>query len=77
MGTAQQPFLLTLLTTASYIIVIPTDSSFFLAIFYRWFLVRLIFDPEDGDDTFLRNVGSCIDYTKMAIFKSDFGSKYY
>jgi hypothetical protein len=23
----------------------------------RWFLVQLIFDPEDGGDTFLRKVG--------------------
>jgi hypothetical protein len=31
----------------------------------RWFLVRLIFDPEDGDDTFLQNVGSCTYYTAL------------
>jgi hypothetical protein len=29
----------------------------------RWFLTRLIFGPEDGGDTFLRNVGSYTDYT--------------
>jgi hypothetical protein len=28
-----------------------------------WFLTRLIFDLEDGGDTFLRNVGSYTDYT--------------
>jgi hypothetical protein len=27
----------------------------------RWFLARLIFDPEDGGDTFFRNVGSHTD----------------
>jgi hypothetical protein len=26
----------------------------------RWFLARLVFDPEDGGDIFLRNVGSYI-----------------
>jgi hypothetical protein len=31
----------------------------------RWFLARLILDPEDGDDTFLRNVGSYTDYMKL------------
>jgi hypothetical protein len=31
----------------------------------RWFLARLIFDPEDGGDTFLRNVGSYTDYTAL------------
>jgi hypothetical protein len=30
----------------------------------RWFLARLIFEPEDGD-TFLRNVGSHTDYTVL------------
>jgi hypothetical protein len=25
----------------------------------RWFLARLILDPEDGSDIFLRNDGSC------------------
>jgi hypothetical protein len=39
----------------------------------RWFLARLIFDHEDGDETFLRNGGSNTDYTgailqKMAPF---------
>jgi hypothetical protein len=27
-----------------------------------WFLSRLIFDPEDGSHTFLRNIGSHTDY---------------
>jgi hypothetical protein len=31
----------------------------------RWFLARLIFDPEDGSDTFFRNVGSHTDYTAL------------
>jgi hypothetical protein len=35
----------------------------------RWlghrFLARLIFDPEDADDTFLRNVDSHADYTAL------------
>jgi hypothetical protein len=31
----------------------------------RWFLTRLIFGPEDGGDTFLRNVGSYTDYTVL------------
>jgi hypothetical protein len=31
----------------------------------RGFLARLIFDPEDGGDTFLRNVGSYTDYTAL------------
>jgi hypothetical protein len=30
----------------------------------RWFPARVIFDPEDGGDTFLRNVGSHTDYTE-------------
>jgi hypothetical protein len=29
----------------------------------RWCLPRLIFDPDDGGGTFLRNVGSYTDYT--------------
>jgi hypothetical protein len=32
----------------------------------RWFLARLIFYPEDGGNTFLRNVGSHTDY--MALY---------
>jgi hypothetical protein len=32
----------------------------------RWFLARLIVDPEVGADTFLRNVGSQTDY--MALY---------
>jgi hypothetical protein len=31
----------------------------------RWFLARLIFDPEDGDDTFFRNVGLYTGYTAL------------
>jgi hypothetical protein len=31
----------------------------------RWFLARLIFDTEDGGDTFLRNVISHTDYTAL------------
>jgi hypothetical protein len=27
----------------------------------------LIFDPQDGGDTFVRNVGSCTDYTASAV----------
>jgi hypothetical protein len=30
-----------------------------------WFPARLIFDPEAGGDTFLRNVGSYTDYTAV------------
>jgi hypothetical protein len=40
----------------------PCSSSHLLA---RWFLVRLIFDPEDGDDIFLWNVCSYKDYTAI------------
>jgi hypothetical protein len=29
------------------------------------YLVRLIFDPEDGGDTLLRNAGSYTDYTAL------------
>jgi hypothetical protein len=32
----------------------------------RWFLAGLVFDPEDGDDTFLPNVGLHMDY--MALY---------
>jgi hypothetical protein len=32
-----------------------------------WFLVCLIFYPEDGVDTFVQNVGSCTDY--MALYQ--------
>jgi hypothetical protein len=56
MGTGQHHFLL---TSGPYKTVIPTDSSFCL-------LARLIFDLEDGGDTFLRNVGSYTDY--MALY---------
>jgi hypothetical protein len=31
----------------------------------RWFLVRLIFDPEDRGDIFRRNVDSYTDYTVL------------
>jgi hypothetical protein len=31
----------------------------------RWLLALLIFDLEDGGDTFLRNVGSHTDYTAL------------
>jgi hypothetical protein len=31
----------------------------------RWFLARLILDPEDGGYTFLRNVGSFSDYREL------------
>jgi hypothetical protein len=38
----------------------------------RWLPARLIFDPEDGGDTFLRNFGSHTDdgatYQKMVTF---------
>jgi hypothetical protein len=62
MGTGQHFFLL---TSGPYIIVIPTVISFCLSPSSRWFLARLIFDPEDGGDTLLRNVGSCTDYTAL------------
>jgi hypothetical protein len=38
-----------------------------LATYSRWLLARLIFDPEDVGDTFLRNVGSCTYYTTLYI----------
>jgi hypothetical protein len=50
-----------LLTAVPYITVIPTASSFCLATSSRWVLARLIFDPEDGGDTILQNVGSYTD----------------
>jgi hypothetical protein len=31
----------------------------------RWFLARLIFDPEDGGDAAFRNVGSHTDCTAL------------
>jgi hypothetical protein len=31
----------------------------------RWFLVRLIFDPENGGDTILLNVGSHTVFTAL------------
>jgi hypothetical protein len=36
-----------------------------LATCSRWFLARLIFNSEDGGDTFLRNVGSYTYYTAL------------
>jgi hypothetical protein len=33
----------------------------------RWILALQIFDPKDGGDTFLRNVGSHMDYNKQVI----------
>jgi hypothetical protein len=33
----------------------------------RWFVVWLTFDPEDGDDIFLRNVCSHVNYTALYI----------
>jgi hypothetical protein len=55
-----------------YIIVILTDSSFCLGTSYRWVLVaQLILNPEDGGDTFLRNVGSYTDYTADAVRTSN------
>jgi hypothetical protein len=38
----------------------------------RQFLSRLIFDPEDGSDKFLRNVGSYTDYTALYIGRLNF-----
>jgi hypothetical protein len=40
--------------------VIMKVASHMLAL---WFLARLIFEPENGGDTFLENVSSCTDYT--------------
>jgi hypothetical protein len=31
----------------------------------RWFLVRLIFDPDNGGDMLLRNIGSHTGYTAI------------
>jgi hypothetical protein len=42
-----------------------SSQSFCLANSFRWFPARLIFDPEDGGETFLRNVGSYTDYTVL------------
>jgi hypothetical protein len=42
-----------------------TDSSLCLATCSRWFLARLIFDPENGGETILRSVGSHTDYTAL------------
>jgi hypothetical protein len=41
----------------------PHVNRYFLATCYSWFLSLLIFNPEDGGDTFLRNVSSHTDYT--------------
>jgi hypothetical protein len=62
-GTGQHPYLL---TSGPYIIVIPTDSSFFLAFCFCWSLDWLISDPEDGSDIFLWNVSSYMD--NMALY---------
>jgi hypothetical protein len=62
MGTGQHPFLL---PSGPYIIVIITGSSFCLATCSCWFLAWLIFNPEDGGDTFLWNIGSYIVYTVL------------
>jgi hypothetical protein len=35
----------------------------------NWFLARLIFDPEDGDDMFLPNVGLHTDC--MSLYKKN------
>jgi hypothetical protein len=40
-------------------------SSFAYPAATHWFLALLIFDPEDGIDTFLRNVGSHTDYAAL------------
>jgi hypothetical protein len=61
-GTGQHPFLL---PCGPYVIVIPTACSFCLATCSRWFLAWLIFDPDDGGNTFLWNVGSYTDYTAL------------
>jgi hypothetical protein len=69
------------LPSAPYIIAVQTDGSFCLATCsHASFLLWLIFDPENGGDTFFRNVGSFMDYTalhgaishKMAIFEKLF-----
>jgi hypothetical protein len=31
----------------------------------RWYLARLIFEPEDGGNIFIRNIGSRTDYTVL------------
>jgi hypothetical protein len=61
-GDWATPFLL---RSGPYITLIPIDSSFCLATCSRWFLIRLIFNPENGGDTFLRNVGSYTGYTTL------------
>jgi hypothetical protein len=38
----------------------------------RWFLARLILDPEDGCDTFFRNVTSHTDYMALSKKKVTF-----
>jgi hypothetical protein len=62
MGSGQHHFLL---PSGPYIIAIPTDCPFCLATCSCWFLAQLIFDPENGGDTFLWNVGSYLDYTAL------------
>jgi hypothetical protein len=39
----------------------PYVQHFTKALAASWFLVRLVFEPEDGDDMYLRNVGSDTD----------------
>jgi hypothetical protein len=47
---------------------VPPDTILqqkILVLLARWFLARMIFDTEDGGDTFLRNGGSPTDYTVL------------
>jgi hypothetical protein len=53
-GIAPTLFDSLLFLSKPYTTGIPPDYVFCLA---RWFLARLILDPEDGGDTFLRKVG--------------------
>jgi hypothetical protein len=53
---------------------VPADSLFYLATCSLWFLARLIFDPEDGGDTFLRSVGSYTDYTALYLRRWQFST---
>jgi hypothetical protein len=41
----------------------------------RWFRARLIFDPEDGGDKFLRNSDSCTDYKRYVVEDGNFEYK--
>jgi hypothetical protein len=69
MGTGQHPFPL---PPVPYAIVIPTDSSFYLATCSRSFLTLLIFDPQDGVDISLRKVSSYTDCTALFPRRSQF-----